>query len=303
MKYRIIGKSEQIEAILKLIKDIANSNVTVLINGEKGTGKELIARNLHYNSENHKKRFVALHCASISSKLIESVILGYNCMVYLSEIGELEPLLQVKLLRVLKEKEFELSERNYKDNFRLISSTSHDIEKEIKSGNFREDLFYMLNVVQLNIPPLRSRKVDIPLLVEDFMNTFCLRENKTLKVSDEVMKIFMNYSWQGNVKELKNVIERAVTIAKGPLITPRELPIYIFSAKPLPLEITTEDVATQGALSAVAKKALKIAEKERIVEVLRETEGNKAKAAKKLRVCYKTLYTKIKEYGIESILE
>jgi len=301
MKYRIIGESEQIEAIVELIKEITNSNLAVLMNGEKGTGRELIARNLHFNSNKHTKRFVVLHCASMSSKLIESAFLGYDGTIFLSEVGELDPALQVKLLLVLKEKEFALSERNYKVNFRLISSTSHDLEKEMKSGNFREDLFYILNVMQLNIPPLRRRMDDIPLLVDEFLNRFCLKENKMLKVSDEVMKIFMNYSWPGNVRELKNVIERAVVIAKKPLVTLKELPIHIVSTKPLPLEKTTDDAALHGTLSDVAKEAMKIAERKRIVEVLRETGGNKTKAAKKLQVCYKTLFTKIKEYGIESI--
>ena len=301
MNDNIIGKSKQIKAIVKLIKEVADSNLNVLITGEKGTGRELIARNLYYNRLNHEKAFVALHCASISSKRIETAILKYDGTIYLSEIGELGPALQITLLMALKEREFKLSEKYCKVNSRLISSTRHDLAKEIKLGNFREDLFYMLNVLQLNVPPLRRRRGDIPLLVKDFMDTFCQREKKTLSVSEEVMKIFMNYSWQGNIRELKNVVERAVVIAKEPLITPKDLPIYIFSNKPFPLETMIEDVAIHGTLADVAKSALKIAERQRIVEVLRETGGNKTKAAKKLQICYKTLFTKIKEYGIKGV--
>ena len=299
-RYQIIGESEQIKSIIELIKKVGNSNVPVLITGEKGTGRELIARNLHYNNlYHHKKRFVAVNCASISSKLIESSLVGYNGTIFLSEIGELESSLQVTLLRVLKEKEFELSEKNYK--FRLISSTSHNLEKEIKWGKFREDLFYMLNVVQIDVPPLMSRKDDIPLLVENFLNEFCLREEKMLKISEEVISIFMKYSWKENIRELKNVIERAVILAGDSIITPKELPIYLFSNKPLPFEGTIEDVATQGTLAEVARKALKIAESQRIIVALRETMGNRKRAADILQVSYKTLFTKIKAYGIEDI--
>jgi DNA-binding NtrC family response regulator len=300
MKYRIIGETKQIEAIINLIKEIANANVPVLITGEKGTGRELIARYLHYNYRSPKKRFIAINCASISSKLIESLLLGYDGTIFLSEIDELETSLQVKLLRVLKEKEFELSEQNQKINFKLISSTSRNLKKEIKSGNFREDLLYMLNVVQIDVPPLRSRKDDIPLLIDNFLNEFCLREKKMLKISDEVIDIFMNYPWQGNVRELKNVIERAVVLAGEPIITVKELPIYIVSTKPLPLA-TIEDIAMQGPLGDAAKDVVKIVEIQRIVGALRETKGNKKKAAAILQVCYKTLFTKINKYGIKGI--
>jgi len=297
MKYRIIGESKQVKAIINFIKKIANSNAPVLITGEKGTGRELIVWNLHSNSINHKKRFVTVNCASIPIKRIESSLLGYDSTIFLSEIGELKPSLQVKLLRVLKKPEFELSEKNYKVTHRIISSTSQDLKKEIKAGNFREDLFYMLNIFRIDVPPLRSRKDDIPLLAEHFLNIFCLREKKMLKISDEVMNIFMNCPWQGNVRELKNVIERAVALAGGPKITPKELPIYIVSPKPLIIE----DIATQGTLAEVAKKVLKAAESQRIVGALRETMGNKTRAAEILQVSYKTLFNKIKEYGIKGI--
>jgi DNA-binding NtrC family response regulator len=301
MNYRIIGESKQIEAIIELIKEVNNSNVSVLITGEKGTGRELISRSLHYSGINFKKPFVVVNCAFITSKFIESSLLGCDGTIFLSEIDELEPSLQVKLLRVLKEKEFELSEKRYKVNVRLISSTSQDLEKEIKAGNFREDLFYMLNIARIDVPPLRSRKDDIPLLAEHFLNIFCLREKKMLKISDEVMNIFMHYPWQGNVRELKNVIERAVTLAGGPKITPKELPIYIVSTKPLPLERIIEDIAMQGTLADVARKALKTAESQRIVVALWEAMGNKTRAAEILQVSYKTLFNKIKKYGIKDI--
>jgi len=293
MKYEIIGETEQIRAIIELIKEVANSIVPVLIAGEIGTGRELIARNLHYNGPNQKKSFIVVNCASVPSKFIKSSLLGYDGTIFFSEISELEFSSQIELLRVLKEKEFELSKINYKINFRLISSTSHNLKEEIKLGNFREDLYYMLRVVQIDVPPLRSRKDDIPLLVKNFLNEFCSRENKMHKISDEVIGIFMKYPWQGNVRELKNVIERAVVLAREPIITPKNLPI--------PLEGILEDIATQGTLADAAKKALKIAESQRIAGALRETKGNKTRAAEILQVSYKTLLTKIKEYGIRGI--
>ncbi len=293
MKYEIIGETEQIRAIIELIKEVANSIVPVLIAGEIGTGRELIARNLHYNGPNQKKSFIVVNCASVPSKFIKSSLLGYDGTIFFSEISELEFSSQIELLRVLKEKEFELSKINYKINFRLISSTSHNLKEEIKLGNFREDLYYMLRVVQIDVPPLRSRKDDIPLLVKNFLNEFCSRENKMHKISDEVIDIFMKYPWQGNVRELKNVIERAVVLAREPIITPKNLSI--------PLRGILEDLATQGTLADAAKKALKIAESQRIAGALRETKGNKTRAAEILQVSYKTLLTKIKEYGIRGI--
>lgn len=300
MDYKIIGQTRQIRAIVESIKEISSSSVPVLITGEKGTGRELTARAIHHNGRNYNKRFIVMHCASVSHKLIELAIRRCHGTIFLSEVGELELAVQVQVLRLLKEKEFEQSQESYKSTCRLIASTSHDLGKEISAGHFREELLYMLNTVQLDIPPLRSRKYDIPFLVEEFLHAFCRREKKLLQISNKALKILMNYQWPGNVRELKNVIERAVILAKDNVITPKELPLFIFSAKSLPLGTEIAGSSTQGSLEDVAKKALQCAERQYIIEVLRETGGNKTKAAKKLKVCYKTLFNKIKEYDIES---
>ena len=235
--HRITGKTLEMSRILGTLKAVKDSETSVLICGETGTGKELVAKALHYSSIRHDKPFIVVNCAAIPRELIESELFGYEKgaftgavvlrigkfeeasggTLFLDEIGELEPSLQVKLLRVLQEREIERigASRKIKVKFRLVSSTNRDLKREIEAGNFREDLFYRINVLQIDIPPLRERKDDIPLLVTEFLNESCLREKKVLTVSDEVMSMFKSYSWPGNVRQLKNVIERAVVLEIG----------------------------------------------------------------------------------------
>jgi DNA-binding NtrC family response regulator len=299
---RIVGHTPPMVRIFKTIDAVKDSESSVLIQGETGTGKEIIACNLHYNSKRRDKPFVAVNCAAIPRELLESELFGYekgaftgaaasrtgkfeeasDGTVFLDEIGELELSLQVKLLRVLQERTIERlgSNKKIRVNFRLISSTNRDLKREIEAGNFREDLFYRINVVQIDVPPLRSRKDDIPELAAEFLNEFCLREKKTLTLSDEVMDAFMNYSWPGNVRQLKNVIERSVVLARGRRITLNELP---------------EELHRREARSFNPIKPLKVLEIQAVAHALHECNGNKSKAARRLGISRKAFYKKLKE--------
>ena len=203
--------------------------------------------------------------------------------ILLDEIGELKPPVQAKLLRTLEEREIERlgSNKKIKVNFRLLSSTNCDLKKEVQAGNFREDLLYRINVVHINVPPLRERKDDIPLLVAEFVKDFCIREKKVLTVSDHVMRVFQNYNWPGNVRHLKNVIERAVVLGKENMITLKELPEECLSLK--------EKTET------TFKKTLKDLEIQAIRDTLQECMGNKSKAARSLGISRKAFYKRLLE--------
>jgi transcriptional regulator with PAS, ATPase and Fis domain len=285
------------------VKDSASS---VLVYGETGTGKELIAKALHYSSAKRDKPFIAVNCAAIPRELLESELFGFEKgaftgavtrrigkieeasggTLFFDEIGELELGLQAKLLRVLQENEIERlgSNKKIKVYFRLISSTNRDLKKVVESNNFREDLFYRINVIQLNLPPLRERSPDIPLLVAEFVKEFCIRERKALTVSDEVMKALQAYHWPGNIRQLKNVIERAVVLSKGRMITMKELP--------------EEFLSQQEHHETFSKKTLKDLESQAIKDALRECKGNKSKAAKVLGISRKAFYKRLREFHL-----
>lgn len=305
---RIIGKTPRMLKIFNTIETIKDSESSVIICGETGTGKELIARALHFGSDRRDRPFVAVNCAAIPRELLESELFGYERgaftgavsrrigrfeeasggTLFLDEIGELELSIQAKLLRVLQEREIERlgSNKKIKVHFRLVSSTNRDIEREVKVANFRKDLLYRLNVIQINVPLLRERKDDIPLLVSDFVNEFCIREKKVLTVSDEMMRIFQDYHWPGNVRQLRNVIERAVVLSKGDTITPRELPEEFISLK-----------KREGLLYSL--KTLSELESEAVRNALRACNGNKSKAARLLGISRKALYKRLKDWNIE----
>jgi DNA-binding NtrC family response regulator len=300
----ILGQSSAMRDIVKTINSVKDSESSVLIQGETGTGKEVIARNLHYRSARHDKPFIAVNCAAIPRELIESELFGYekgaftgavstrigkfeeaaNGTIFLDEIGELEPSVQSKLLRGLQEREIERlgSNKKTKVNFRLISSTNRDLMKEVAAGSFREDLFYRINVIQIDVPPLRERQEDIPLLVSEFVNEFCLREKRMLTLSEEVMDIFMNYPWPGNIRQLRNVVERAIVLSKGRTIFKNDLPFELLSHG-----------RTTAAVSAI--RPLKQLELQAINHALLECSGNKSEAAKKLGISRKTFYKRLKE--------
>jgi DNA-binding NtrC family response regulator len=299
--FRITGNTTQMLKIFDTIEAVKDSSSSVLICGETGTGKELIAKTLHFNSARRDKPFIALNCAAIPRELMESELFGFEKgaftgavtkrvgkieevsggTLFFDEIGELEPSLQAKILRVLQENEIERlgSNKKIKVFFRLVSSTNRELKKEIESGNFREDLFYRINVIQLNIPPLRDRAADIPLLVSEFIREFCIREKKELTVSDEVIKIIQNYPWPGNIRQLKNVIERAVVLAKGRMITLKEL--------------SEEFLSLREQNETFSKKTLKDLEIEAIKNALEECKGNKSRAAKMLGISRKAVYKRL----------
>lgn len=302
--HRMIANTPEMVKIFKTIESVKNSASSVLVCGDTGTGKELIARSLHYNSVRKDKPFIAVNCAAIPRELIESELFGYEKgaftgavsrrigkfeeaaggTVFLDEIGELALSLQAKLLRVLQEREIERLGSNKKVhvNFRLVSSTNRDLAAEVQAANFREDLFYRLNVVQIKVPPLRERTDDIPLLVSEFLKEFCLLENKVLTVSDDVMEAFRNYSWPGNVRQLKNVIERAVVLARGNRITLRHLPEEFASAN-------------EKVRPGDPSRTLREIELQAIKNALQESNGNKSKAAKMLGISRKAFYSRLKE--------
>jgi DNA-binding NtrC family response regulator len=301
---RMLGRTPAMCDITKTINSVKDSESSVLIQGETGTGKEVIARNLHYSGTRRDKPFIPVNCAAIPRELIESELFGYekgaftgavtarigkfeeagDGTIFLDEIGELELGVQAKLLRGLQEREIERlgSNKKTKVNFRLISSTNRDLTKEVAAGNFREDLFYRINVVQIDVPPLRERQEDIPLLVSEFVNEFCLREKKVLALSEEVMDIFMNYPWPGNIRQLRNVIERAIVLSKGRTISKNDLAVEFLSHRRTTAEVTSV-------------KPLKQLELQAINHALQECSGNKSEAAKKLGISRKTFYKRLKE--------
>jgi DNA-binding NtrC family response regulator len=248
----IIGKSKAMENIYKVVRQIADSKSTVLIMGESGTGKELISRAIHYNSNRKNYPFVTINCAAIPETLIESELFGHergaftnaiekklgrfeiaqHGTLFLDEIGELSPSTQAKILRFLEEKEFNRvgGSKTIKVDVRLITATNRDLDQLLKKGEFREDLYYRINVVPIVIPPLRERKEDIPLLLDHFIKKFNAENNKNVKaVSKEALELMMNYDWPGNVRELENLIERVIALTSNEYIQPNELPFSLIN--------------------------------------------------------------------------
>ena len=306
----IITEDKQLLEIFKLIKKVADYNTTVLITGESGTGKELIARAIHYHGKRKDKLFVAVNCGAIPAMLLESELFGHvkgaftdavrnkpglfeeadAGTMFLDEIGELPKELQVKLLRVIQEGEIRRvgDSKSKKIDVRIIAATARDLSEEIKKGNFREDLFYRLNVVNINLPPLRERKGDIPILAGHFLKIYSDKFGKPIRgIDKEAMDAISNYQWPGNVRELENVIERAVILEDADVITQKSLPFF-----------KTPDTRNQTPGFSI-KKAEESIEKELIKKALDATGGNKTKAAELLEISHRALLYKIKEYGLE----
>ncbi len=303
MHYRIIGNTIEMLRILEIIEAIRDSDSNVLISGETGAGKELIARAITNGAKNGGP-FVVFNCAAIPKELVESELFGWEQRefsglyaerigkieeasrgtLFLNEIGHLELSMQSKLLRVFQEKYLQRlgSSRRIKTDFRLISSTKYDLRSEVQNGNFREDLFHRISQVEIKVPPLRERKEDIPLLVSTFMNEFCSRDNKSLTVPDRTMKIFKDYDWPGNVRQLRNIVERAVMLASADKITQKELPDELFVQKKL---------MTNGNLL----KTLRELEMEALKDALQACKGNKSKASRMLGISRKAMYKRLRE--------
>jgi DNA-binding NtrC family response regulator len=306
--HQLIGKSPLMQKIYDLIERISDSSSNVLITGESGTGKELVAKAIHYNGVRKEGPFVAINCAAIPETLLESELFGYKKgaftdaksdkkglifeanegTLFLDEITEMPLTLQAKLLRVIEEREVRpLGDTNsYPIDVRIISSSNRDIKSTIQEGRFREDLYYRLNVIDIQLPPLRERKEDIPLLIQHFITKFSNEFKKNISgVSKDALKLLLNYSWPGNVRELENVIQRAMTLSQHEVILPEDLPATVIQTPDKKLvEKALEENFTLDQL-----------EKEYIKKVLIEAGGNKSKAAEILGLDRKTLYRKLQE--------
>lgn len=310
----IVARSEVMANVFDLVSKVAEHKTTVLITGESGTGKELVAKAIHSSSPRSMKPLVSINCGSIPENLLESELFGYKKgaftgavkdkpgrfeeadegTIFLDEIGEMPLSLQVKLLRVLQEEEIAplggLGSR--KVDVRIIAATARDLNKEVKEGRFREDLLYRINVMTINVPALRERRGDIPLLVGYFIELFNKKMNKNIEgLSSEAMPILMGYSWPGNVRELENVIERAVLLNSGKLITPKELPSEITLPEKSPSNVVSEETLS-------IKKASKKMEKDLIEKVLKLTGGNRSQAARILEISRPILIAKIKQFNL-----
>jgi two-component system NtrC family response regulator len=314
----IIGKSKPMIELFDTIIKIAPTTASVLIEGESGTGKELVAKSIHANSPQKDKTFMAINCSALAESLLESELFGHEKgsftgavsqkkgkieladggTLFLDEIGELSPNLQVKFLRVLQERTIERVGGNttIPVNFRLIAATNKDLRKEVREKRFREDLYFRLNVVRLNLPPLRERKEDIKLLCVHFLNKYKnQRQTKTLPedFSSECMEILFNYSWPGNVRELENIIERAVILSSGKTITEKNLPKDFVE--------TASSAASPDTLKLRGSLAETLAEIEKkiIEDTLRKNDFIQTKAAEILGMGKSGLNQKIKKYNIK----
>ena len=308
----IVAKSKAMQSVFDMIKKVADYKTTVLITGESGTGKELIARAIHFNGSRHNGPIVSINCGGIPETLLESELFGYkkgaftdakqdkpgrfseahSGTLFLDEIGELPLSLQVKLLRVLQDEEITpLGSTGIKKvDVRVVAATAKDLGQEIKNGQFRDDLYYRINVVNIYLPPFRDRVEDIPLLTDYFINLFNAKLKKDIKcVSSEVMEQFMTYTWPGNVRELENVIERAALLGPGNTLEISDLPPNLKDDLNPPFGLTPDGISS-------IKVASRILEKELIERALTKTGGNRTKTAKILEISRPILISKIKEY-------
>jgi len=315
---KIIGKSPNMLEVVGKVQKVAASQTTVLLLGESGTGKELFARAVHYLSPRKDGPFVAINCAAIPRDLLESELFGHERgaftgavarkmgkfelankgSIFLDEIGDMDLALQAKLLRVLEGEEFMRvgGTVKIKVDVRVIAATNKDLLAAINQKLFREDLYYRLAVFPITIPPLRERAEDIPALVEHFVGYYCQELKKEPKtVAPASMELLIRHPWTGNVRELQNCIERAVILSDGQVLLPEHLGLRV---KPT-AETGLAELQTEGSLQEVSHAATQFAESRMIRKVLKETGGNKSRAAEVLKVSYKTLLTKIKDYGIE----
>ena len=299
----IIGKSKAIKRVLEMVKSVSVTPATVLITGESGTGKELIARAIHKNSPGNKNPFVVVNCVAFSSHLLESELFGHEKgaftgaiskrigrfemakggTIFLDEIGEVDPVIQTKLLRFLQEKEFERvgSSKSIKVDVRILSATNLDLKKKAEDNNFRQDLYYRLNVFNIEVPPLRERKEDIPLLVEHFIHKYDKILNKKVEeISPQAMELLLNYDYPGNIRELENILERSMIMAKNNIM---DETYFAF--------INKENFSEK-------KGTLKEVEKELIIKYLIQNKSNRTKTAELLGISRRNLQNKIKEYQI-----
>ncbi|MGV4278687.1 sigma-54-dependent response regulator transcription factor ZraR [Citrobacter farmeri] len=302
-QFGMVGKSPAMQQLLSEIAMVAPSDATVLIHGDSGTGKELVARALHASSARSDKPLVTLNCAALNESLLESELFGHEKgaftgadkrregrfveanggTLFLDEIGDISPMMQVRLLRAIQEREVQRvgSNQTLSVDVRLIAATHRDLAEEVQAGRFRQDLYYRLNVVTIETPALRQRREDIPLLADHFLQRFAKRNRKTVKgFTPRAMDLLIHYDWPGNIRELENAIERSVVLLTGEYISERELPLAIAN-QPLPF---VADRAIQPLVEV---------EKDVILAALEKTGGNKTEAARQLGITRKTLLAKL----------
>ena len=302
-QFGMVGKSPSMQHLLSEIALVAPSEATVLIHGDSGTGKELVARAIHASSARSEKPLVTLNCAALNESLLESELFGHEKgaftgadkrregrfveadggTLFLDEIGDISPMMQVRLLRAIQEREVQRvgSNQTISVDVRLIAATHRDLAAEVNAGRFRQDLYYRLNVVAIEVPSLRQRREDIPLLAGHFLQRFAERNRKAVKgFTPQAMDLLIHYDWPGNIRELENAVERAVVLLTGEYISERELPLAIAST-PIPLA-QSQDI-----------QPLVEVEKEVILAALEKTGGNKTEAARQLGITRKTLLAKL----------
>ena len=313
---KMVGKSRKIKDVFELIEKIAVTHSTVLITGESGTGKEMAARAIHYLSDRRDKPFISLNCAALPENLLESELFGHakgaftgavahkkgmfevaeKGTVFLDEIGEMPPVIQVKVLRALQERTIRQvgGTREIPIDVRIISATNANLKEQISEGTFREDLYYRLHVITLDIPPLRERKGDVPLLVDYFLRKYCQKMNRRMKrIIPDVMNIFDTYPWPGNIRELENIIERIVAIEDRETITRESLPPELLESTPeMPAGVSIRDGFNLNA-------ALDDLSRQYLSEALRQTGGNLKEAARILGLNYRSLRYLVEKFDLK----
>jgi DNA-binding NtrC family response regulator len=322
----IVGKSDRMLKLLDQVAQVAPSRATILITGETGTGKELIAKAIHAHSARADQAFVPVNSGSLPTELLESILFGHikgsftgavanrkglfetanRGTIFFDEVGTIAPEIQVKLLRVLQDREFMPlgSNESMRVDVRIIAATNADLKKQVEEGKFREDLYYRLNVINLTLPPLRERKEDIPLLVDHFFTRFCKENEKfldseqhsTLHFEPDAMQILMEHNWPGNVRELENVVERAVVLTVSSLVPAHVLPDHLQHASGLKI---SRDTSGRVAEDASLFEIVADFERRKIIEALEEVNYSQTEAAEALRIPLSTLNQKIKRLNIE----
>jgi DNA-binding NtrC family response regulator len=311
----IVYGSPRMEDVMGLVARVAPSQATVLVLGESGTGKELIANAIHYASPRSAKPLVKVSCAAIPESLLESELFGHEKgaftgaaqrrigrfeeadtgTIFLDEIGDLSPGIQVKLLRILQEKEFQRvgSNLTLRTDVRVITATHRNLEEAVKKGLFREDLYYRLNVISIHLPPLRERREDIPPLIDHFLKKFSKENQKSiLDISREARALLLRYPYPGNVRELENVIERAVVLCRGDVITTQDLPFHLQEGRAESTDVSKKEKGLPESLEEI--------EKDLILKALHQHQWVQTKAAESLRISERVLRYKIKKYRIRS---
>ncbi|MBI4665823.1 MAG: sigma-54-dependent Fis family transcriptional regulator [Nitrospinae bacterium] len=313
----LLGKSGKMTSLFRMIRKVADSRSTVMINGESGVGKELVAKAIHYLSERKDKPFMSINCGAMPEQLLESELFGHQKgsftgahadkkglmeladggTFFLDEVAEAPVSVQVKLLRVLQEREFKRvgGVKEIKVDIRVIAATNQNLDELIRSGKFREDLYYRLNIINLSIPPLRERREDIPLMVTRFMEKYSEEDRRRItSISPEAMTLLENHYWRGNVRELENVIERAVVLTTGPRIEVENLPDYIRFSIAEPGHDAYRIPATGMDLETVISSI----EKEYLLKALEKAQGKKKEAAKLVNLTFRSFRYKLAKYGI-----